>query len=1240
MRRTIGAAAVCAVVLELSCGTEQKKGDTVTCTDDDLQAGCTAGACHLSAPRGTLPNGEKLTLSRAAVPAELAGDAIGDTVCTLALPADREDAADLDLAVDQPADVTADAALFQHVTTGDPDALVVASRPRGTRAVSGLVRHSGTYGATRRPGAWAIEAIAGVDASGSADPASFLRNVSTKALLAAFYDGTRLYVGSENRLLVWNAMPKDPTVPPDVVLGQPSLDSNVLATSAAVWRTAITAIWSDGAKLAVATGNRVLVWQSIPTASGAAADVVLGQPDFATDSANTGGVSAETMNIPYAIDSDGTRLLVADSRNNRALAWSAFPTTNGQAATGVVGQPAYNVNAADDGAARIYQTYGVALDGPGAFVAGYFYDNVSHVPSLGINPAPDFSVFPAATYKVTPDACYLAAGVAKTASGFAVRDMFGARLAMFASVPAAPNAMDFVLGQPDLFRTVWSPRSASTFNGVNPYYGDYTLSAHGDVILVPDRYRVLVFQKPTYDYEPAVAVLGQASFATNEASVDYRGISARALGAPRDVAASGSTVAIADAGNNRVLIYDVGDLASPNPAAKVVLGQPSETSFLAGAGASGMSAPGGVAFDGAHLAVADSANHRVLLWNTLPGKSGAAADIVLGQADFAGARPNRGRGDVSPKDGISDADSDGFFEPAGVASDGTHLVVADRLNHRVLVWNAWPTQNGQRADAVIGQASFTEVKANRGNGPFTVVADGLNLPLGVTVAQGALWVADTENNRVVRWDAPFTAPAPGAFLGQPDGTTVTNPNVARPADYNAGSSLTPATSVGSVIHPRGVAVSSGRVFVSEPTSNRVHVFDAGLAPVAVWGQTGLDTSGPNAGGLSAASLSSPLGVAAGGNYVYVADSANNRVLRFDALAISGAPASDVVGQYTTSTNGFDQGGVAKAGATSRPRGVAVSRGEVFVCDTDDNRVLVYDDPITQGGRPKRVPGQPDDAATLPNAGGPVSAGTLFGPRGVHATAKWLAVADTRNNRVLLFDRAGGDSAEIVLGQPDAHTTARAPASAATLAAPEGVFVDADALYVADTGDHRVLVWSHMPASSGQPADIVLGQAAPTDALPNRGGGASATTLSGPAGVVVARGAVWVADAGNNRLLRWGAAVATGAAADAVFGQADFTSRSPATDPEDLARLAGPVALATDDTFVYALDRDLARVVAFAATAPTGSGAVQSYGSLGGLSLATPGGLAVERTPLFTSRLYVGDTGQNRVVVVGGASRLR
>ena len=67
--------------------------------------------------------------------------------------------------------------------------------------------------------------------------------------------------------------------------------------------------------------------------------------------------------------------------------------------------------------------------------------------------------------------------------------------------------------------------------------------------------------------------------------------------------------------------------------------------------------------------------------------------MVVGQPDF----------DTSDFD--CTADSLGSPETATVTPNGK-LVVTDSENHRVLIWNALPTANGQPADLVLGQADM------------------------------------------------------------------------------------------------------------------------------------------------------------------------------------------------------------------------------------------------------------------------------------------------------------------------------------------------------------------------------------------------------------------------------------------------------------------------------------------------------------------------------------------------------
>ena len=156
-----------------------------------------------------------------------------------------------------------------------------------------------------------------------------------------FVAGGKLFVSdrNNNRVMIWNKIPKTNGANADVVVGQPDFTSNNSATS----QTAMgepEGLWSDGTKLVVADfdNNRVLIWNSIPTTNGAPADVVVGQPDFNSFD-NPEPPTAQSLDQPGGVASDGSRLFVADSRNNRILVYSPFPTSNNPTASIVLGQP-------------------------------------------------------------------------------------------------------------------------------------------------------------------------------------------------------------------------------------------------------------------------------------------------------------------------------------------------------------------------------------------------------------------------------------------------------------------------------------------------------------------------------------------------------------------------------------------------------------------------------------------------------------------------------------------------------------------------------------------------------------------------------------------------------------------------------------------------------------------------------------------------------------------------------------
>jgi hypothetical protein len=1200
-----------------------------------------------------------VTLTEEVPAAELAGDTFVPIVCKVELPPDMTSAqVTLAIALDDTA--PKDVVMFAWDPTWGAARAIDASGPSQKRVI-GPLPGSGTYGVTRRPNPWTIEGYVGADRNEAQDAPSLLRNLSSQPFTAGHYDGQQLFVGNGPRLLIYRyLLPASPGLSPDVVLGQPDLATTINSTSASLFGTtgALGSIWSDAKQLVASSGNRVLVWRQIPRAALAPVDLVLGQSDFSTNKANATGVSASSFSAASQVDSDGVRLVVADALNHRVLAWNAFPSVTGQPADIVIGQADFTSSVAYAGATPLYIPLGAVFAGGNAlWVTGSGGPALAHT-GLTNNATTDFLAFgwiPAA--QPGEPMSRPGAIVADLAQGLAVRDYGLNRVVATRTLPSSAGPAAFVLGQPDPSRSVGI--AFSNTGGNNPSrvsastFGSYPGMGHGaGTLIVPDDRRLLIWDTaPTYNLEPATRVLGQAGFTVNERN-DYRSVSASTLAQPTDVALSGDTVAVTDRGNNRVLLYKAADLiADPLPKAFAIVGQPDERSYVANVdvvtpSAKTLSGPAAVALDGTHLVVVDTENHRVLIWNKLPQANGIGADLVLGQADFAGRRPNRGRLDVD-KDGDSDADADGFFYPTDVASDGAHLFVVDRQNNRILVWDTWPTTNGQAASRVIGQPDFKKVKPHRGQGAFTITADGFNLPSAMELVGTTLWVADTENNRVVRWDNVLASPSPAAFVGQPDGATVTNANYRFDNSSYRGVPTDPQnTSTVSVLRPRALTLAGGKLYVSEVDSNRVHVFDASsLTPMAILGQTFDAGNQPNANGVTAAGLAEPMGLASDGTRLWVVDSRNHRVLGYGLQGlVSGASASFVVGQASMFTNGFNQSSLGQGGVTSQPRGLAIVGSDLYVADANNNRVFVTEAKLPQSAKPSRVYGQPNDTLTLPNNGGAPSASSLNGPRGVWGNDATVMIADTGNNRVLFYDRTKGTDAIRVLGQPDftkAQANQGGAPSLSTMREPTATCSDGARLFVVDAANNRVLGWNKLPTPDGVAADLVLGQADGVGVLGNRGSTPDANTLSGPAGCVMAQGALFVADAGNNRVLRWNAPPsASGTAADVVLGQPDFKQRTPAATVFDVDHLAGPVGLAFDGTNLLVVDRDLARVLSYAGDASKGGKATEVLGGIGGPSLLRgSGGIAILRGPLFTTRVFVSETTSDRVAVVAPLSRL-
>ena len=163
-------------------------------------------------------------------------------------------------------------------------------------------------------------------------------------------DGVHLVVADtdHNRVLIWNRIPTTNNAPADVVVGQPNFTTATVARQYPECQVHARPAGSVDSErplyVADTQNNRVLIFNKIPTANGAAADVVLGQPNMTTFvepdlTQQTNNATASLLLNPVSVTSDGVHLFVTDLGYNRVLIWNSIPTTNGAAADVVVGQP-------------------------------------------------------------------------------------------------------------------------------------------------------------------------------------------------------------------------------------------------------------------------------------------------------------------------------------------------------------------------------------------------------------------------------------------------------------------------------------------------------------------------------------------------------------------------------------------------------------------------------------------------------------------------------------------------------------------------------------------------------------------------------------------------------------------------------------------------------------------------------------------------------------------------------------
>lgn len=359
--------------------------------------------------------------------------------------------------------------------------------------------------------------------------------------------------------------------------------------------------------------------------------------------------------------------------------------------------------------------------------------------------------------------------------------------------------------------------------------------------------------------------------------------------------------------------------------------------------------------------------------------NGQNASLVIGQPDFTSSAP-----------GLT---ATTLLNPRDVAVDATRgkLYVVDGNNNRVLRFAYPVSANQPAAELVFGQPNFN---SNVGSAAINTFDD----PRGIVVDQsGRLWVADSGNNRVVWFNQAYNIAA-----NQPNANGVVGQ-----IDFVSGGC---GVSENEMCDPQGIAMSSNAsLFVTDTGNNRVlrfnnalNLFSPGVSASGVLGQPDLDTDDP---GFGQNEMDSPRGVALNGNTLYVADTDNSRVLRFDNAPgkANGAPADGVLGQpgFNTPTPSLTQNGmVLPVRVTVDPGGrLYVSEGP------GANRVLIFADAAHKpnGGPADFVLGQQNFVtSTVSTTQSGMNLDSLGSGLTIDYGNNLLMVSDDNNNRIMIF----------------------------------------------------------------------------------------------------------------------------------------------------------------------------------------------------------------------------------------------
>ena len=543
-------------------------------------------------------------------------------------------------------------------------------------------------------------------------------------------DGTNFLLvdRGNNRILVWKTAPTSATTAPDFVLCQQNTTSTSSGNSLNQCNWPSDAIITSTGKLLVADtdNNRILVWSTMPTSTGASASYAI---DLGADA------------WPWGIWSDGTRVAATLTGKGRISFWNTFPTSGTEqpsfsidsSASSCIGTPRglisngtvlmtgdHNAKCGDEKGLHVYTTYPTSSSAKPTYMivppdANYAwpmgsFDKSSGKAYLLSRTLEEYSSFPASK----PTSVQLATtteftggdgGDVEIVNGYMyVTEYNGNRVSVFKGIPGASSTPDFYLGlTPGNTSTTTENTLLTNYLITNPQVAtlDGAMAISSDF----DR-KIYVWKKiPATDgAKPDLVWTTQNQNDPNPLlAMDFQADSS-------DTGKLDGKSIYAVAGEKTFVVWEgipTSTSAVPIVNIKDSIGNVTFDMHLR------------VAVDDKYFYILDTNAKKIYVWLGLPSGKTDSPDFTIS------AEANR------------------------IRSDGKYLIASSLYTSpHILVWNVSTLKSGAEPTGKVGYT--------------------MNLPQDALTAGEALYVADTSFHRVLYWSsisAAMSGAAPDAFVG-------------------------------------------------------------------------------------------------------------------------------------------------------------------------------------------------------------------------------------------------------------------------------------------------------------------------------------------------------------------------------------------------------------------------------------------------------------------------------------------